>query len=189
MWNNPRLAPIVLVAVLALGLAACGASPELTATPSSTPSPVSTRTAAPTSTPADPAAAATCTTALDAASIDEFAANDYELSDDFAQRAIDEQWPEAAFVTAGGLLCQWGFPNSDASEYYGIAELGTDEASALSARLVADGYTPEPYADGQLLVGPVTEGIRIHYFTVGESWLTAFSPKRIDELRRNAGLV
>jgi len=187
MTTVTRLSSTVLVVGLALGLAACDTSPEMTATPTSKPTSDPTRTAAPTSPPADPAAA-TCTSALDQASIAEFTANDFVQSDDFAQRAIDEQWPEGAFVTAGGILCQWGYPNSDSSEYYGIAELGADEASALSARLLADGYASEPYADGQVLVGPVNEGIQIHFFTVGDDWLVGFSPKRIDELRRNAGL-
>ena len=180
-----RVVPATTVLLL-LALAGCSA-PVPEATPVAEPAPTATATPEPTATPA-PAAAPTCESVLDPASVEAFTAQDYELSDDFAERSIEEGWPEAAFVTNGGLLCQWGYPNSDASEYYGLSSLPAQNAATIEARLTAEGFVAEAHGDGELYVGPPTEGIHIHYFFAGDHWFVGFSPSRVDEIRRNAGL-
>jgi hypothetical protein len=186
---RPRTALATAVGVaLALTLGGCAPSfPDITVTETpSTPTPASTQTPAPTTAPeaAEPA----CDTVLDRASLDAFASKEYRLSDDFARRAVDQGWPEAAFVTSGGLLCQWGYPQSDASEYYGLAQITPDEREAQTARLVAEGYDRQAHADGELFTGPLTEGTTLHYLFAGDHWFVGFSTARIDEIRRNAAI-
>jgi len=176
----------VLAAVLVLLLAGCAPSfpnIEVTTEPTNpinaTPDPAPTAVANP----------ADCTNVLDDASIATFESQEYVLSADFAERAIDQNWPLAAFVTNGGLLCQWGYPQSDGSEYFGLSEITPDQKTAEVARLEAEGYSLEPHADGELYVGPPIEGgINDNYLFAGGHWFVGFSTARIDEIRRNAGL-
>jgi hypothetical protein len=186
MTSRARLSAIVVV--LALGLAGCTAVPDMTATPAPTTAPTVAATPAPTRPPAETVADPTCTTLLDTASIDRFAAHGYELSDDFEQRAAEEGWPLLAFVTNGGLLCQWGYPQSDASEFYGLSEITAEQQAAEIQRLTGEGYSRQPHGDGELFVGPSIEGINEHYFFADAHWFVGFSPARIDEIRCNAGL-
>ncbi|WP_411700195.1 hypothetical protein [Conyzicola sp.] len=185
-------AAATVVVTFALMLGGCAPSfPDISVTetptaPAQSPAPTTapTQTAAPT---ADPAALA-CDTVLDESSLDAFAAHDYQLSDDFAQRAVDQGWPEAAFVTSGGLLCQWGVVRSDASEHYGLAPITAEQRATQIARLGAAGYSNEIYGDGELFTGALTEGVTLHYLIAGDHWFVGFSTARIDEIRRNAGL-
>lgn len=180
----PHALITTLAVAAALGLAACAPAPADTSEPSPSASPTPS-TPTPTATPV----ALGCDTVLDQASIDDFTAREYQLSDDFAQRAVDQGWPEAAFVTNGGLLCQWGYPQSDATEYYGLSELSTENTTTIEARLVSEGFTAEPHGDGELYVGPLSdEAPQLFYFFAGDHWYTGFSAARIDEIRRNAGL-
>jgi len=94
-----------------------------------------------------------------------------------------------AFVTNAGILCQWGVPSSDESEYYGLSEITPELAAQETARLSAEGFTREPHTAGQLFVGPPTESFREHYLFAGDHWFVAFSTERIDEIHRNAGLA
>lgn len=183
--------PVILAcsALLVVGLAACApASSDTRASQT----PTATATASASADPSRPSAPAavvlTCENVLDPASVSAFAAEGFTQTHDFAQRSIDEGWPEAAFVTNGGLLCQWGYPNSDASEYYGLSEISAEHTATITARLVAEGFTREPHSDGEMFVSPPTEGVNIHYFFADEHWFVGFSPERVDEIRRNAGL-
>lgn len=171
-----------LAVAASLGLAACAQSPADSAGPSASPtSPSPTPTATP--------VALGCDTLLDQASIDDFTGREYRLSDDFAQRAVDQGRPEAAFVTNGGLLCQWGYPQSDATEYYGLSELSADNTATIEARLVSEGFVAEPHGDGDLYVGPKSDDRpQLFYLFAGDHWYIGFSAARIDEIRRNAGL-
>ena len=181
-----RLADATALAlVAALGLGGCApTSPHLSVT--TTPTPAASASAPETGSTAEPA---TCDTLLDQVSIDAFAAEQYEPSDDFAQRAVEQGWPEAAFVTNGGLLCQWGYPQSDASEYFGLSPLPAQNAATIAARLVAEGFALHPHADGDLYAGPVSDGRpQLFYFFAADHWFVGFSVARIDEIRRNAGL-
>ena len=174
----------ILAVAAALGLAACAPSPADSGEPSPSASPPSS-TSTPTATPV----ALGCDTLLDQASVDDFTAREYQLSDDFAQRAVDQGWPEAAFVTNGGLLCQWGYPQSDATEYYGLSELSADNTTTIEARLVSEGFTAEPHGNGELFVGPKSDDRpQLFYLFAGDHWYIGFSATRIDEIRRNAGL-
>ena len=146
-------------------------------------------TAGPTTASSPSPAAATCENVLDAASIDAFASHGYTLSDDFVERGRDQGWPIVAFVDYGGVLCQWGVTDSDASEYYGLSEITPDGVATETVRLTAEGFSREPHAGGELFIGQPTEGIREHYLFAGDHWFVAFSPTRIDEIRRNAGLA
>jgi hypothetical protein len=172
---------------MTLGVAGCAiSSPDVAAEPTAAPS------ASPTATPsatADPVAdAPTCNSVLDPASTDAYAAHGWVASVDYGQRALDEGWPTAAFVTWGGILCQWGMPGTDASEYYGFSEITPEHEATITARLVSEGFTREDHGDGSLYVGPTTEGINERYFFAGGHWFVGFSPGRIDEIRGNAGL-
>ncbi|WP_411699393.1 hypothetical protein [Conyzicola sp.] len=181
-------AAATVAVAFALTLGGCAPSfPDISVTVTPT---APAQSPAPTPTPtqiADPAALA-CDTVLDTSSLDAFAAHDYQLSDDFAQRAVDQGWPEAAFVTSGGLLCQWGVVRSDASEYYGLAPITAEQRATQIARLGAAGYSNEIYGDGELFTGALTEGVTLHYLFAGDHWFVGFSTARIDEIRRNAGL-
>ena len=151
--------------------------------------PTNPASATPEPTPIDVAEPADCSNVLDAASIAAFESQEYRISDDFAERAVEQGWPTAAFVTNDGLLCQWGYPQSDASEYFGLSEITPEQKATEIARLVAEGYTVAPHADGELYVAPPVEGgITVTYLFAGEHWFVGFSAARIDEIRRNAGL-
>jgi len=176
----------VLAAILVLLLAGCApsfpnieVSTEPTNPTSATPEPTTPSVAEP----------ADCSNVLDDASIASFESQEYRISDDFAERAVEQDWPIAAFVTNGGLLCQWGYPQSDASEYFGLSKITPEQKAAEIARLVAEGYSVEPHVDGELYVGPPLEGdINDNYLFAGGHWFVGFSTARIDEIRRNAGL-
>ena len=176
------------VGALAVCLAACAPiADDVDSTPIQTAT--AEPTAGPTTAPPPTPAAATCESVLDAASIDAFASHGYTLSDDFVERGRDQGWPIMAFVDYGGILCQWGLTNSDQSEYYGLSEITPEGAAEEIARLTAEGFTREPHAAGELYVAPPNEGIREHYLFAGDHWFVAFSPSRLDEIRRNAGLA
>ena len=177
------------VGALAVCLAGCAPS---TADVDSGPTRVASAepTASPTPTPTPtPTAAATCENVLDAASIDAFASHGYTLSDDFVERGRDQGWPIIEFVDYGGILCQWGYANSDASEYYGLSKITPEGVATETARLTAMGFVREPHTAGELFIGPPTEGIQEHYLFAGDHWFVAFSVTRLDEIRRNAGLA
>jgi hypothetical protein len=183
-------ATTVCVAALAVCLAGC-APTTAPVDPGPTPTAPAEPSGGPTSAPPvdDEPAAATCENVLDAASIDAFASHGYTLSDDFVERGRDQGWPIMAFVNYGGILCQWGYANSDASEYYGLSEITPEGVAAETARLTAEGFAREPHPAGELFIGPPTEGFQEHYLFAGDHWFVAFSPSRLDEIRRNAGLA
>jgi len=186
--RSPLALTTTLAVVVALGLTGCASSPADSAAPSASASPTAA-SPSPSPTPSATPVALACDTVLDQASIDSFAGQQYELSDDFAQRAVDQGWPEAAFVTNGGLLCQWGYPQSDATEYYGLSELSAENTTTIEARLVSEGFIAEPHDDGDLYVGPKSdERPQLFYFFADGHWYVGFSAERIDEIRRNAGL-
>ena len=190
--RSPLALTTTLAVVVALGLTGCASLPADSAAASASASPTAASPSPTPSATAEPvvpeADAATCDSVLDEASIDAYADYGWVASDGYEQRALDEGWPTAAFVTWGGILCQWGTPTTDASEYYGFSEITPEHEATITARLVSEGFTREDHGDGSLYVGPSTEGINEHFLFAGDHWFVGFSPSRVDEIRRNAGL-
>jgi len=162
-----------------------GASPS-TASPSPTPASPSPTRASPSSTPsptAQPFIAPTqvsatrwaCEALLDAATIDRFAAAGYDFSEDFGDRMVAQGQRVGLFVEYGGVVCQWGVPDTGDSVVHGQSPISEAAASAVVAGLVDEGYTRETALGGDLycLVGD-EEGARESCFLFeGGHWFTA----------------
>jgi hypothetical protein len=162
-----RRAPALPI-LTALLLAGCTAQP---AAPAATP--VAT-------TPT--AAERTCESVIDEASIAKYGSMGYEQSEDFADRMAEEGNPLAAFVAQGGLLCQWGFPQSDATDVYALGPITDDEAAAQQVRLIGEGAVASD-ADGGRLYYRSGEYVEEYYLFLSGYWYYASHPDRIDELR------
>jgi hypothetical protein len=177
------LAPVAIALVTAL-LAGCTS----TGTPETGASPAPTPTTAPTSTPVTTPPAdvpVTCEDLVDDATLADYAAGGYTLDADFEQRAADEGWPIHAFVTYGGLLCQWGYPASDASDAYGYGPITAEQAEEQREGLVAEGFTASDALGGTVLQ-LASEYVTEYYLFVDDSWY--YSTRGMDaleEMQRN----
>lgn len=67
---------------------------------------------------------------------------------DFATRMRDEGNELAAFLDLGGILCQWGYPDSDASTVLGYSLITDAQATAQKERLTAGGWVSAVNPDG-----------------------------------------
>jgi hypothetical protein len=177
------LAPAAIALATAL-LAGCAT----TATPDAGSSPVPTPPTAPTSTPVTTSPAGipeTCEDLVDDATLADYAAGGYTLSADFEQRAAVEGWPIHAFVTYGGLLCQWGYPASDASDAYGYGPITAEQAEEQRQGLVAEGFASSDALGGTVLQ-LASEYVTEYYLFVDDNWY--YSTRGMDaleEMHRN----
>jgi hypothetical protein len=174
-------AAIALATALLAGCAMTG-SPETGASPAATPTTTPTSTPVTTSLPGIPE---TCEDLVDDATLADYAAGGYTLSADFEQRAAVEGWPIRAFVAYGGLLCQWGYPASDASDAYGYAPITAEQAEEQRQGLLAEGFASSDALGGTVLQ-LASEYVTEYYLFVDGSWY--YSTRGMDaleEMHRN----
>lgn len=129
------------------------ASPEASTPPVPSPTPIPTPAPTPQPFIAPAAVSATrwaCEALLDAATIDEYLAAGFMFTEDFADRMVAEGQRIGLFVEYGGVVCQWGVPNSGDSVVYGQSSITEANAAAVVAGLVAEGYTREAAHGGEL---------------------------------------
>jgi hypothetical protein len=177
MRSPLRLA--VVAAVTAVVLTGCTISdvPEAVPTASATASPTPTPEATPVA-----VAPETCDDLVDDETEAEFVETGYELTADYEQRAAAEGWPTLAFVTYGGLLCQWGYPASDASTIYGYSPITPDQAGSEKARLLASGFTTRDALGGELYELVHEYGIDHYLFTDGFWYHTTVGEDALAEM-------
>jgi hypothetical protein len=173
------------VAVAAVLLTGCAGSD----TPSPSGSDGTVATPTPTTAPTSPPVAApsgdipeTCEDLVDDATEAEFAAMGYELSTDYDERAAEQGWPTLAFVTYGGLLCQWGVPVSDGSTVYGYSPITPEQATAEKARLLASGSTTRDGLGGELYELVHEYGMDHYLFTDGSWYHSTSGEKALAEM-------
>ena len=144
----------LVIAVVVVIWAALARGDDGSASPTTTGSPTSSSSSSPSATPtptppaADPAFLMPECSAMRAAFIEEgVAAGDIAEAADDDPSAIAERLPGPSAVDAlatatATRLCTWSVANSDAIWRTAVAELGDPEWDALTAALVADGWTP-----------------------------------------------
>jgi hypothetical protein len=110
-----------------------------------------------------------CDTLVDDADEAKYAAAGWVASPDYEQRAAEETWPTLAFVTYGGVLCQWGQPNSDAADMYGYSPITPAQAEAEKARLTSAGYTVTE-ALGGIVFEAHGEYLNEYFLFLDDSW-------------------
>jgi hypothetical protein len=131
---------LLAIAVTALVLSACSATPDVTPTPTATaesPAPTKTPVFLGPGTPVPTAAAAlTCDTALDQGAYDDFAGSN------LVQREFTKWWGSDLqfMLDDGGLVCLWG-NEGDVMVVFGQLAVADAEWETLKASLLDAGYT------------------------------------------------
>jgi hypothetical protein len=153
--NATRAAAAAALLGFALLASGCTADdPVVGPEPTSTPSASASATPDPTPTPQP--VARDCLTVLpeerQAMIADQQATLGYEFSAGFAEKMRDTGRPEALIDDWGGVLCQFGEPNSDNVANYGWAQVTDDQAGALRTRLLGEGYASSAVPQGEQLL-------------------------------------
>jgi hypothetical protein len=179
-WLIPQQAPAPVPTPSAL--VSESPSPSESASPSPSASP--TTKPKPTSPPV--AAKPSCKSFLDAATLADYGSRpNWTLTkpSSFAKKLHDEGDPLAAFDTYGGVLCQWGYKNSDIVEMYAYSPISSSNATKQKTKLLNAGASAETHAGGQLFhVGADTVDEAWYYFESG-FWLWSYpDAARIDEI-------
>ena len=104
-------------------------------------------------------------------------------SEDFTRRMIEEGNAIARFATYGGVLCQWGVANTDASEVYAFSSLTADQAATEQARILSEGFAAT--GPNGTLFSRASESITEYYLFTSTHWYYGWSEDRIEELRSN----
>jgi hypothetical protein len=159
---------VVMGIAVAIAVTGCATTSAPDAEPSSTASPTPTA-ASPSPTPTPAADPVTCDTLVDDADEAKYAAAGWVASPDYEQRAADEKWPTLAFVTYGGVLCQWGQPSSDATDMYGYSPITAAQADAEKARLTSAGYAVSDALGGTVFEAH-GEYLNEFYLFLDDSW-------------------
>ena len=177
-----RLAFAVALSVaLVSALAACTAEAQ----PDQA-SPTAAATAAPAPTEANGSSITDCDDLVSAGDQKKYAAEGWVVSDDFVQRMTDQRSHLTTFVDYGGALCQWGMPNTDASDVFAGSALDDEQEAAQRAFLEAEGYTLDQHngADRYTLVTNDTF-FEIYLFT-GDHWFYGSDATAADRARQSA---
>ena len=149
-------------------------------------SPTAAATAVPAPTEANGSSITDCDDLVSAGDQKKYAAEGWALSDDFVQRMTDQRSHLTTFVDYGGALCQWGMPNTDASDVFAGSALDDEQEAAQRAFLEAEGYTLDQHngADRYTLVTDDTF-FQIYLFT-GDHWFYGSDATAADRARQSA---
>ncbi|WP_187270610.1 hypothetical protein [Lacisediminihabitans profunda] len=134
-----------IVALAVLALSACTWSAQ-TPTPPASPS-VSSASPGPSLTPT-PTASLACDTLVTPTALSRLTSGGSVFTEGFATRMREEGNELAAFLDLGGILCQWGYPESDASVVLGYSPITAAQAMAQKQRLTAEGWVAKVAPDG-----------------------------------------
>jgi len=149
-------------------------------------SPTAAATAAPAPTEANGPSITDCDDLVSAGDQKKYAAEGWALSDDFVQRMTDQRSHLTTFVDYGGALCQWGMPNTDASDVFAGSAVDDEQEAAQRAFLEGAGYTLDQHngADRYTLVTNDTF-FEIYLFT-GDHWFYGSDATAADRARQSA---
>ena len=122
---------------------------------------------------------------VDASTVAAYGSNGYGLTPpaDFATKMHDEGNPIAAFADYGGIICQWGIPNSDAVDMYAYSAITDGNAASQKSALLGEGASASTHADGQLFhLNPDSEDEAYYLFGPGY-WIWSYKDAAmIDEI-------
>ena len=165
-------------------MAGC-ASDNSSAAPTAEPTASSTPVAAATLPPAPEPTAIACTDLISPADEKRYEAAGWGFSDDFVQRQTDQRSPLVAFVEYGGALCQWGYPQSDATDVIGGSALDETQVIEQQKRLEAEGYTLDEH-NGAERYSNTYDVFESVYLFVDGYWFYGNSAATVDHARQNA---
>lgn len=86
---------------------------------------------------------------------------------------VEEANPLARFVELGGLVCQWGFPETDAVSVYAWSPIASAVSITMQGDIIEQGYLAEPHPDGRAYCRPPSEenlGYDICYLLGATVW-------------------
>ena len=118
-------------------------------TPSASPSAVAVPVPVPSST-AKPAEL-DCRTLVTPAAWTELTSNGFQPSEGFETKARSEGGDLARLLDLGGIVCQWGYPQSDATVVLGFAHVTPKQEALERAHLASHGWIASMKVDGREL--------------------------------------
>ncbi len=134
-----------IVALVVLALSACTYSIQA---PTSSPSPPGPSASAGPSLTPGPTASLACDTLVTPTALSRLTSGGSVFTEGFAKRMRDEGNELVAFLDLGGILCQWGYPESDASTVLGYSLITDAQAAAQKRRLTTEGWVAKVNPDG-----------------------------------------
>jgi hypothetical protein len=179
--NRRFLVAVALSAALVGAVAGCTAETP-SAAPSTTPTPAPATTE-PAETPSS--LITECDDLVSPSDQKKYEAEGWALSDDFVQRMTDQKSHLVTFVDYGGALCQWGFPNSDATDVLAGSAIDDAHEAEQRAYLEAEGFTLDQHngADRYIVTSDTFTEI---YLFAGDYWFYGSSEAAIDRSRQFA---
>jgi hypothetical protein len=132
----------------------------------------------------------TCDSLIDDTYRTKYAAAGWVLTPDFEERAMRDTWEIRDFFVYGGLVCQWGVPNTDAADLYGYSPITPAQAETQQARLASEGFTPTSALGGTVYGKPGNPDFLEYdqyYLFVDGAWY--FSTRGLDEIARMRDLL
>jgi hypothetical protein len=138
-----------ITAVVLLGLTACAwGGPTSTSPTGTSAGPFASASATPSRTPTPSPAPLACDTLVTPAALSRLTSGGSEFTEGFATRMRAEGNELVAFLDLGGIVCQWGYPDSDASMVLAYSLITDAEATAQKQRLTAEGWVAAVNPDG-----------------------------------------
>ena len=149
-------------------------------------SPTPAATAAPAPAEALGSSIADCDDLVSAGDQKKYTAEGWVLSDDFLQRMTDQRSHLTTFVDYGGALCQWGMPNTDASDVFAGSAIDDEQEAAQRGFLEGAGYTLDQHngADRYTLV--IDDTYFEIYLFAGDHWFYGSDATAADRARQSA---
>ena len=163
---------------LAFALVGCTSEAPLGPTPSPLPTSAASHT--------PESLIATCDDLVSVGDQKKYEAAGWAFSDDFIARMVDQKSHLATFVEYGGALCQWGVPNSDASDVFAGSEINAAQQAEQRGYLEAEGFTHDSH-NGADRYTFITDGSYEQiYLFAGNYWFYGSSASAADSGRQFA---
>ena len=175
---------VALSIVFGSTLAGCtaGVQPEAGQPDAATP----LATASPTPADARGLAITDCDDLVSADAQKKYTAQGWVLSAGFVQRMADQRSHLTTFVDYGGALCQWGMPNTDASDVFAGSAIDDVQEAAQRGFLEGEGYTLDQHNGADRYTRVTNDSYFEIYLFTGDHWFFGSDESAADRARQSA---